>query len=375
MPSTAAITRSIGVVMNPRTRPALAPTYTVVICTTAMSLRGYWRTLSERMDCSPAITITRLTTMARTGRLINRSVNFIELTSVSGCRLAVRRLGRRTIFRLNRVVDLHLRAVAQFENARGYNFLSRVYARDNRDLVAAGVAQFYELLLHSAIGFAGWILHVRDYVHGITVGRVVDRRDRKSDDCLVRSGHDCDLHEHAGMKFCRRIRNGRLHLHVPRSLVDNGVDRRDASGKLSAHPVVARDVEGSADARLEGSLLRHAEVHINRIQRLQRDDGLTGSEVLSEIDLANAQNTGERSVNRFSRDCGTNLAYIGFGGVLLRRNVVGFLPRRDALLHELLGAVEIDFREIALRFGSGELGALLARVEFNQNISDLYRLA
>ena len=53
MPSALAITRSSGVVMKPRTRSALAPTYTVVTCTTAMSLRGYWRTLSERMACKP----------------------------------------------------------------------------------------------------------------------------------------------------------------------------------------------------------------------------------------------------------------------------------------------------------------------------------
>ena len=34
-------------------------------------------TLRERMACSPAIRITRLTTTARTGRLTKRSVNFI----------------------------------------------------------------------------------------------------------------------------------------------------------------------------------------------------------------------------------------------------------------------------------------------------------
>jgi len=41
----------------------------VVTVTTAMSLRGYCRTLSERIDWSPAIKMTRLTTMASTGRL------------------------------------------------------------------------------------------------------------------------------------------------------------------------------------------------------------------------------------------------------------------------------------------------------------------
>src|SRR5256885_958447 len=77
MPSAEAITRSSGAVMKPRTRSALAPTYTVVTVMAAFSLRGYCRTLSERIACTPAITIKRLTTMARTGRRMNRSVNLI----------------------------------------------------------------------------------------------------------------------------------------------------------------------------------------------------------------------------------------------------------------------------------------------------------
>ena len=65
---------------------------TVDTRTTAMSLRGYCRTLSARIDCRPAIRITRLTTIARTGRLTKRSVNFISCPPASarlfaGCTL------------------------------------------------------------------------------------------------------------------------------------------------------------------------------------------------------------------------------------------------------------------------------------------------
>ena len=77
MPSALAITRSSGVVMNPRTRSAFAPTYTVETWTTAMSLRGYWRTLSERIACKPGDQNHQVEQIARTGRLMNRSVNFI----------------------------------------------------------------------------------------------------------------------------------------------------------------------------------------------------------------------------------------------------------------------------------------------------------
>ena len=74
--SAAAMTRSSGVVMKPRTRFALAPTYTVVTVMVAFSLRGYWRTWSVRIACRPAMMMTRLTTAASTGRRMKRSVMF-----------------------------------------------------------------------------------------------------------------------------------------------------------------------------------------------------------------------------------------------------------------------------------------------------------
>src|SRR5215510_8810633 len=117
MPSALAMTRSSGVVMKPRTRSAFAPTYTVDTRTIAMSLRGYCRTLSARMDCKPAIRITRLTTMARTGRLTNKSVKRILTFLWFRCRL---------VSRLDLVVDLNCCAVAKFENAGGHYFFLRL---------------------------------------------------------------------------------------------------------------------------------------------------------------------------------------------------------------------------------------------------------
>jgi hypothetical protein len=45
--------------------------------TVALSSFGYWRTFSVFIAYKPAMMITRLTTMARTGRRMNRSVNFM----------------------------------------------------------------------------------------------------------------------------------------------------------------------------------------------------------------------------------------------------------------------------------------------------------
>src|SRR3954465_6802712 len=116
MPSAAAMARSRGVVTKPRTRSALAPTYTVVTVMDAFSLRGYWRTLTVRIACNPAIRITRFTTMASTGRLINRSVKDFMRNSVIPW-LAIRRFRLLVRFRHDVVVLRDSRAVAQFEKA------------------------------------------------------------------------------------------------------------------------------------------------------------------------------------------------------------------------------------------------------------------
>src|SRR3954467_9786819 len=82
MPSAAAMARSSGVVTKPRTRSALAPTYGVLTEMVALSSFGYCRTLSDRIACNPAMMITRLTTMARTGLRMKVSVNFMAPSAI-----------------------------------------------------------------------------------------------------------------------------------------------------------------------------------------------------------------------------------------------------------------------------------------------------
>src|SRR6187431_1812598 len=106
-----------------------------------MSLLGYWRTLSERMACSPAMRITRLTTRARTGRLTKRSVNFKGFASV------VFRLGRGLVRGLGLVAHEHGGPRAQLERARSHDFVADLESGEDRDLVAARAAELHELLL------------------------------------------------------------------------------------------------------------------------------------------------------------------------------------------------------------------------------------
>jgi hypothetical protein len=49
--------------------------------TLALSSLGYCRTVRLRIACRPAITMTRLTTIASTGRRMKMSVNFMARLS------------------------------------------------------------------------------------------------------------------------------------------------------------------------------------------------------------------------------------------------------------------------------------------------------
>src|SRR5260370_5063786 len=83
----------------------------VVIVIAAFSLLGYWRTLSERMAWIPAIRITRLTTIAITGRRMKRSVNFILLPFGES---VVRRLGSQLRSGSERVIHRDRRTIPPF---------------------------------------------------------------------------------------------------------------------------------------------------------------------------------------------------------------------------------------------------------------------
>src|SRR4051794_9518503 len=98
---------------------------------TAISLFGYWRTLSDLYDCRPTKRMTRLTTVATTGRRMKRSVNFMPL-------LGFRWLGIQLIAGLNRVIDLDGETFLQAEDTVGGDFVARLEPREDGDLIATG---------------------------------------------------------------------------------------------------------------------------------------------------------------------------------------------------------------------------------------------
>src|SRR6266542_2189722 len=168
MPSADAITRSIGVLMKPRTSSAFAPTYAVVTMTCAFSLRGYWRALIERIAWSPAMTMTRLTTIAMTGRRMKRSVSFMVSSRCSGASLLGRLRGE---LRNGGAV-----AVAQLERAAAHHRLSRVQSGDHRDDVPPALSRADELLPRDRGRLPGLVLLLLDGEHRVPVGREDHRR-------------------------------------------------------------------------------------------------------------------------------------------------------------------------------------------------------
>src|SRR5512141_1360843 len=97
----------------------------VVTVTTALLLTGYWRMLSSSIDRQPISRIKRLTTVARTGRLMKRSVNFMAAGSV-----VLRSRGRIAAGR-NRVVDRDRGTVAEFELAGGDDLFAGLYTLED----------------------------------------------------------------------------------------------------------------------------------------------------------------------------------------------------------------------------------------------------
>ena len=73
----------------------------------------------------------------------------------------------------------------------------------------------------------------------------------------------------------------RLHLDVPGRLVDHRVDRGDAPVHSTPAAIVGRDADARGRPDLAGRLLRHAEVHVDRIERLQRDQRVAARQVLA----------------------------------------------------------------------------------------------
>src|SRR5262245_42047622 len=95
---------------------------------------GYWRIGSLKPPCAPMSRISRLTTLASTGRLMKMSVKAMWLLFRP---LRLRRQGLR-------IVDLDGGVGVKLELAAGHDLLAFLHAFQNRDLVALARPDAYE---------------------------------------------------------------------------------------------------------------------------------------------------------------------------------------------------------------------------------------
>ena len=123
------------------------------------------------MACRPAIRMTRLTTIARTGRLTKRSVNFMMSSEGADAAfssrdsheavlyLSSRALGLAVVGGFHRVVHLNGGSVAQPEHSGTHNFVSGVNSGGDGHLIASRALDFDHLLAHAAISVPLRVLH------------------------------------------------------------------------------------------------------------------------------------------------------------------------------------------------------------------------
>ena len=100
-------------------------------------------------------------------------------------------------------------------------------------------------------------------------------------------------------------------------------------------------------------LLRQREVHIHRIERLQRDDGRAVVEKLAEVDLADARPAGERGADGLLGDHGADVVDLGVGLLGLGFGAVEIGRRTSSFCRANRGRVP-DWRGRGRRWRSAE---------------------
>ena len=122
-------------------------------------------------------------------------------------------------------------------------------------------------------------------------------------------------------------------------------------------------------------LLRHAEVDVDRIERLQRHQRVAAGRVLTEVDVTDAEHAGERRADRLAVDGGADFADARVRLPLFGRRAIELRLRDDPLVQQPFHPLEVDARELALRLGRRQLRLLLARIEQRQHLAFANRLA
>ena len=234
-----------------------------------MSLRGNCRTLSERIDCSPAIRITRLTT-DRQDRPANEEIGeFHQLSSGFGAGLFE---GWTSLLTCTAAPGRSLNTPEVTTSSPGLT------PDSTATWSPRAAAQLDDLLAHAAVGLAVGALDVLDDEHRIAVGRVVDRRGRQRRPPSVAS----PMATCASTNIPGRSRSAGLSkvactctLRVASSTTESTAVILPAGGCEPSRPS-AVTLTCAPRVQLAHLLLRHREVDVDRVERLQRHDRIAG---------------------------------------------------------------------------------------------------
>ena len=117
-------------------------------------------------------------------------------------------------------------------------------------------------------------------------------------------------------------------------------------------------------------LLGDVEVHVDRVERMERDDRVAVVHVLAQVHRADAEPAGERRADRLLGDRRPRMASTSPHGLLGRGLAAVEIRLGDhALRLQIAGAHEVQARELRLRFRRAQLRLLGRRVEADEDLA------
>jgi len=250
---------------------------------------------------------------------------------------------------LNRVVDYHGNPRAQLDLAGGDHRVALLDSREDRDLVAARAPRRDELLLREERCFPVLALLFFDDEHGVAIGIVGDSGLRQRDKALQSARGDGDGREHAGQQGALRVADGGPYLDVARCRVHLRIDRADLAGELLPGEGVGLEHDPLLRHDFPERLLRRVEIHIHRVERLQRHELHSGGNVLPDVDSAYPQAPREGRAHKLSVHEGLLLSQLCLGALEVRGVRIYHSPAHRLDLQLFPVALVIGFRELDRR--------------------------
>jgi hypothetical protein len=183
----------------------------------------------------------------------------------------------------------------------GLGSLAGIDPFPHRHLIPAGVTQSDKALFRQQLVLAARILALGDGEYRVAIGVVGDRRLRQGHQADGRADRDADVGEHARPQQQCVIGDGRAQLQGAGGRIDRGTDCRNFAPEHLARKRIDSYRNRLSDAYLRQRLLRHIEIHEQRVELLQGDDLRAGSEVLTDVHLTNAKPASERGFDDFLR--------------------------------------------------------------------------